>query len=653
MKIFILFALIILASLEVACASSRRWLQRTKADFNEGELRNLSLSARGEITLSPRMERIADTGQSHVWSLVADSRGNIFAGTGNNGIIYKISDGEVKEFFNSGELIIHDLVIDKNDVLFAATSPRGIIFRISPDGEGSIFHALPHSFVWALVFDSHGNLFASTGGDGKIYKIPRVGKRSVFFASNQTHILSLAIDKDNNIFAGTAPDGLLFRIAPDGKAFAIYDAVETDIFTIYLDSSGILFGTAATQIVPAGPPPAPAAPGLMAGTNSIYRVSGDGRITRLFTAPEVLFLNLFTDNEGNIYAGTGNAGVVYKISPPREIVTLIDMPQRQVITSLKVKNAIYFGMSGGYVYRMSLLHYEREGKFISPVYDTSFTSRWGRVSWKEKLPPQTEVSIATRSGNVRRVDETWSEWSENYRDSRGEQITSPSARFIQYRMNFTTHDLLATPTVKEVSIAYLPHNQPPQIISISSPSLVGRGKTVSWKAEDPNKDSLIFHLYFRGEGAKRWKELKKDIKGVTYSFDSLTFPDGTYLLKLIASDSPDNPPEIALTDEQISEPFIIDNTRPVLKGLEVSLINNTATIKGEAIDNFTAISKIEYSLNAKDWIVIYPLDYIFDSQEELFRFIVRDLTPGEQTIVITSTDEAGNTGAEKITFEVP
>jgi hypothetical protein len=171
--------------------------------------------------------------------------------------------------------------------------------------------------------------------------------------------------------------------------------------------------------------------------------------------------------------------------------------------------------------------------------------------------------------------------------------------------------------------------------------------TVSWKASDPNGDALLYNLYFRGKGEENWKELKKGIKGTSYSWDSLTFPDGIYLIKLTVSDSPDNPPAYALTDEKVSRPFLIDNTRPRVKNLKTTLSGKVATVRGKAVDNFSLIKGIAYSVDGGAWISIYPLDKIFDSLSEPFQFTTAALSPGEHTIVIKVTDESGNIGAAK------
>jgi len=66
------------------------WEVRSHEQFNKGTPENVSILSDGKVSLSPVLELLADTGEPFVWCLVQDSKGNLFAGTGNNGKIFKI-----------------------------------------------------------------------------------------------------------------------------------------------------------------------------------------------------------------------------------------------------------------------------------------------------------------------------------------------------------------------------------------------------------------------------------------------------------------------------------------------------------------------------------------------------------------------------------
>ena len=53
---------------------------------------------------------------------------------------------------------------------------------------------------------------------------------------------------------------------------------------------------------------------------------------------------------------------------------------------------------------------------------------------------------------------------------------------------------------------------------------------------------LIYSLYLRGDGETFWRLLKDKITDKAYSFDAMLVPDGGYQIKVVASDSPSQPP---------------------------------------------------------------------------------------------------------------
>ena len=141
--------------------------------------------------------------------------------------------------------------------------------------------------------------------------------------------------------------------------------------------------------------------------------------------------------------------------------------------------------------------------------------------------------------------------------------------------------------------------------------------------------------------------MKEGLKENSYVWDSESFPDGYYVLKISASDEPDNPPEKAMSGEKVSEPFLTDNTSPEIKELKVSRRKN---IEGSTYDATSRILQIEYSLDGEDWVNIFPEDDIFDSQGERFTFSLPPLSATEHTVVLKATDSEGNVGTGKIVF---
>jgi hypothetical protein len=181
-----------------------------------------------------------------------------------------------------------------------------------------------------------------------------------------------------------------------------------------------------------------------------------------------------------------------------------------------------------------------------------------------------------------------------------------------------------------------------------------------WSAHDDNDDDLEFGVYYRGEGEKDWKLLKEKLRQHFYSFDTTTLPDGAYYLKIVADDSPSNPPGVALKTERTSERFVVDNTPPTVTNLEVALTptpqgatqSASARVSFTAKDNLSAIDRAQYSLDGADWILVSPKTGISDFHEESYEFAISALKPGEHTIAVRAYDQFENVGSGKSVFVV-
>jgi hypothetical protein len=91
------------------------------------------------------------------------------------------------------------------------------------------------------------------------------------------------------------------------------------------------------------------------------------------------------------------------------------------------------------------------GTFISRTMDAQSPSRWGNISWNSTIPPQTDMSIRTRSGDCLGA---WSAWSQAYATPSGSQILSPPNRCIQYKAELLTYVVGTTPILEDVRIEY-------------------------------------------------------------------------------------------------------------------------------------------------------------------------------------------------------
>ena len=271
----------------------------------------------------------------------------------------------------------------------------------------------------------------------------------------------------------------------------------------------------------------------------------------------------------------------------------------------------------------------------------------------------------------------------------GSRITSPNARYIQWKTEMTGAGGV-TPTLNSVTLGYLPQNSPPVIKSISVvtqaaaitqaavksggstsaysvtvsdgdapatsagtptqtlPRAAAQQITLTWIAEDPDGDRLVFNVYFRGEDEIQWKLLRSNTHDNSITFDADVLADGKYFFRVIASDREANPPASAREATLVSAPVMIDNTPPVVTLGQVRRSGATAHIEWEANDRASALRRCEYSLDANSWVPMESVDGVIDSQNEKFALDLAGLSPGEHLLVIRAADSANNTGVAKV-----
>jgi len=718
------------------------WNHSSFPEFSKGTLKGLSLNADGQLSLAPKFDSVFDSDQALIWSAVYDNKKNLFVGTGHDGKVFKIdANGTSSLFFDAAELDVLALALDAAQTLYVATSPDGKVYKVNGEGKGSIFFDPEDKFIWDMTFDAKGNLFAATGNKGRIYKVSKEGKGETFYDSGQSNMICLAIDAAGNVVAGSDPDGYVYRISPDGKPFVLYDSLMREIHRIQVDPNGNIYVVAINGAGSGAPPdPKSSGPdvisaesvtvtvGLPGATSdkkpvleeppttkppsgrasrwdtgseksSIFRIAKDNSVEMLWSSETEAIYGLLVSPDGNVFFSTGSKGKIYLLKQDKKFNLLVETTEEQTTKLIAAGNDMFACTSNlAKVYRLSG-SLSTEGSYESEVKDTQGVSTWGSIHWRSLLPPGTSVKIHTRSGNTKKPDQSWSDWSGAYTISDGEAIQSPRARYIQYKVNLATTNQ-TSPRLDQICVPYLPQNLAPFVKSInilppgvayqripglstprSPSSLVDQGsaeasgasgaipqtgaasipprrafqksaQSFSWEADDANADDLIYAIYFRGEKESEWRLLKKDLDEKFFTLEADTLPDGIYLVKIVASDLPSNPKATAISGELVSAPFTADNTPPKIEILSQTVQNKVATVKFKALDTVSALRRAEVSVDGRDWEVIFSVDGIVDSRTEEFEIGTDVLNPGEHTVALRVYDSTGNVAIGKAAVAV-
>lgn len=723
---------LVFGAMPCAAASTRFWEQASQADFEKGTLKNIALRSDGRLTLAPQSKELYDAMANYLWAVVEDSKGNVYAGGSGQDSKSKLTridkSGKATVVTELPGLEIHALAIDKQDRIYAATSPDGKVYRVDNGGKASVFYDPKAKYIWALAFDPQGNLIVATGDKGEVHKVTSSGAGSVLLATEEAHARSLAVDGKGNIYVGTEPGGLIFRVSAQGQAFVLYQSGKREITAMAVSPKGDLYaagvgskqgGSGPSMIAPP-PPPIPAPPAGAAagrgpaapspapsplpsmgsavqGGSEVIRIEADGYGHKTWSHVSEIVYALAFDQQGHPLLGTGNKGNLYRLDTDLLSTLLLNAAPTQITGLSTGRSGKIYAVTGniGKVFEIGP-GIEKQGTFESDVLDAGFFTYWGRL--RSTFSPGAGVKIETRSGNLENPARNWSPWAPVAIDKDAGRVTSPAARFLQYRLTLTAASDGASPHVSSLDVAYMPKNVAPvievidltppnykfaassaPILPITSPTSLtlptltrtttrssggasgsssdqpatsmsyGRGFVgTRWLARDENGDSLISKLEIRGVNETTWKVLKDEIRERQYTWDSTSFADGEYVLRLTVSDAPGNPPGSALTATLESDPLLIDNTPPRIVNLAATRTGSGLDVKWRVSDVSSTIDKCEYSLDGGEWKVIEPTTRLTDSPEHDYSVAIPNVSAGEHTIAVRASDDYENLGTEKL-----
>ncbi len=707
----ILFAFFFLTSFTINSFSSEPliWSVSSRADVLKGDARGVSIGQNGRITLAPRHVEVFKTEQAYVWSSVVDTAGNVYLGTGGDGKIFKVdAAGKGSLFTDLTEMNVSSLAIGSGGEIFAATSPDGKVYRIDSSGKAEIYFSPSEKYIWSLALLADGSLGVGTGDGGKIYKVRSANATptsSLLFDTSETHIISLTTDRQGNLFAGTDANGIVMRFGPDGKPFGLLDSPLREIHELSVGPDGSVYvlalgesasapkpAEAASTATPANltvsvertnpatpEPPAKSRYDLTGAKTAVYRILPDGSVDILWASTTVTGFSIHAHQTGSgVLLGTSDKGRIYDISNDGGETLALQTDANQISTIRASRQGLITTSSNpGSLFRFGP-ETVAEGTYESAVLDAKGTATWGRIWWRSS----GNVTIQTRTGNTERADETWSGWSTALTDANGGQISSPKARFIQWRTVLKSSNMVAS--VNEVNLAFIARNIAPEILSLQVlPTNVGlvanpavqidpnielsgldpaafgipivavpprkiyqRGATsLQWTAEDRNGDTLVYDVYYKEISDTAFKLLRGDQTDNFISIDGQSLADGRYIFKIVARDTPSNPIPLALAGEKTTEPIDIDNTPPVVTASgSPQITGDNARVSFTATDSASYLVRAEYSVNGGEWLPVYSDDGISDSPQERYTIEIPLPNTGEYAVTIRIYDVNGNSG---------
>lgn len=655
-------------------------------------------------------------------SIAFDSKGTLYVATSPDGKVYRVSSsGEKSVFFDPKSKYIWDLVFDPEGNLYVATGDKGQIFVVSPDGQGDVFYTSDEAHLKVLAFDKNSGLLAGTEPNGRILRISR-GKSAaegfVLYETAKREVTALLVAPDGSLYASaigekqhnpgnvmtpvipsnatttittgtgstvitSAPQAAtpfvafppslsssIYRIASDGAPDEIWASRDDIVYSLGLASDGrVLAGT---------------------GNNgAVLAIDGHGVFAQLAKSGSAQITGIARNSTGRVFLCTANPGKVFSLGPEYE-------PE---------------GTFESRSFDAQLLSQWGRLAWWSPSADGQPAEAGVNPNAKRSVKPiknsgAPRLEFFVRSGNTEEPGKEWSRWFGPY--TKPTPVEPPAARFLQWKA--VIHDGRPGDGVDWVSLAYLPRNVAPVIdaIAVQDPGVRAQAtmvissgqnptvplkipatpntpnvfiaqstpakfdqppqgyrekgyQSVLWSAHDDNDDDLRYAIYYRGENEKEWKLLKDKLDQKFYAWDTTTLPDGAYYLKIVASDAPSNPPELARETSRESERFLVDNTPPTIEQLQATLSttksgalsSQTLLVNFIARDSATGIDRAQYSLDGGDWLLLSPAGGVSDNPEQHYEFSIPNSTPGEHTVAVRAYDRFDNVGSAKTTVTAP
>jgi sugar lactone lactonase YvrE len=649
---------------------------------------------------APRLLWTAD--RPEVFAIAIDKRGVLYAASSPDGKIYRIENGQATEYFNPKTKYIWALALASDGTLYAGTSD-GKVFRITAAGQGEEYYATGQGNVTGLMIDPQGRLLAGTEPNGILYRITAKNKAFALYDASLPEIRAIAPNPDGSVYAVGLGGALAKKVqaAQQATQGAQADAsgAATTTITVTADAGGDLKPNPPEPAKPQQSAPASATPAVTAGSaavvdlsnvekSAIYRINPDNTVDTVWSSKEENVYDILPGPDGQLYFGTDQSGRIYRLTTDHKLTLLAQTNEAEAIRLMRWNGGLLAATANmGKIYRLG--NPSAQGTYESPVFDAGSIARWGKLRWQGEAGAGS-IALRTRSGNSIRPDNTWSDWSEPMRDGAGAQIASPNARYLQFKA-----ELAGTgASIDYVSAAYLPQNNPPAVRSITvlnQPAAAPAAKNatqsastasaatapysitvtdtgdaapvastgtptqtlsraasqqllISWQADDPDNDKLVYQVDFRGEGERDWKTLRRNLHDNSLTIDGDSLADGRYFFKVTASDREANAAGSAKDADLVSSPVLIDNTPPVIRIQSSSRTD----IVFEAQDSGSALRRAEWSIDAGPWTPIAPVDGVLDSPAEQFRLHLDAAPAGEHVLVIRVADSGNNTGLAKV-----
>jgi len=651
----------------------------------DGGKSNDEVKGSGEPNDANKVEDEQYLANEHIFAMAMDVSGRLLAGiSGSRCALCRFETDKMETIFEPNDAkYIFAITLDDSGNIYLGTGPKGKIYKLDSFGKKpQLIYGSRDKNILSLAIGKDGFIYAGSDSRGLIYKIststgaakPTV---TVLYDSEQPEITALLFGESGDLYAA-ATSAEISRSEGEFGAPPLAGRPEPkpeEGESIKKTQKGLQLKIANTKKEPRSEPvqrDRPAPKGAKPTKASyIYKASGDGFVTDIFSETAIFFC---LGAEGKkLLVGTGNNAQLFAVEPELEKEAVIYEDKRaSQITAIDVAGEdVYLGTANPAKLIKLGKGFASEGTYTSELIDAGQPAKWGKLQIEADVPQGCKVRASSRSGNVKDVnDTTFSSWTKPVEVTGPIQLQCPLGRFCQYKLILQSEDIRKSPLVREIAVAHTIPNLAPTVESVTVERIEQAGKTgilkIGYKANDDNGDKLIFKIDFRKIGRTNWIELKDKLEADNFEWDGKTVEDARYEVRVTASDEKSNTAATSLTGSRITEPVVVDNTGPVIKNYSIDSGGKTAasktspsadsnvktvTLKLKVFDELSAIGRLDYTVDSNaEWLSAVPDDLVYDTTEEDFTILIKNLDAGEHVIAIRVSDDLGNTTYK--TFEV-
>jgi hypothetical protein len=630
------------------------------------------------VDAAGKAEEWFDTKAKYVWSLATAADGSLFAGSGDEGKLWRISaQGKGEVWYETGQSHVTALAFDASGALLAGSEPNGNLYRITAKDRASIvLHSTLPEIREIAVLSDGALLVGALGGGLAQRQAQSAAAAAAAMPSVPPMTTTITITADSATRSGV-PQATPAQAGVDLKAPPKAQPGAPDL-------SQALPGAAGVEV-------------SGVEKSALYRITPDLNIETLWSSKEENLLGLAIQ-DGTFFVSTDLRGRVYSVAPNGKGALIVETGEGEATRLLASPGALI--VATGTQAKLMALRDAREqsGTFEAPVFDAGSVARWGRLAFRGDLAGG-KFLFRTRSGNAPRPDKTWSEWSEPLTDPEGTKTSSPAGRYVQWKVELQGPAPSSSSdgvSLDAVTLSYLPQNNRPAVHSITvTPQWVAvpakPGSTqaaagaptysvtvsdsgdsgpnttsgtpvqqvnragvlqlfISWQADDPDNDRLVYTLQVRGEGEREWKTLKQDLTDNTFALEADALADGRYRFRVIASDRLSNPPSQTRESDLESPPVLLDQTPPRVTLAAPRVTAQGLEIEVDAEDALSPVRRAEVSLDAGPWRAMECADGVADSRHERFTVRLSAPAPGEHLVTVRVYDASGNAGLARRTI---